>query len=114
LVQAIYYSLQANKHYNWLIVEGVSEKIYFEYFFKDEITSHKIRILPLGGQNKVSEVYEYLNLPMREKTNLKGKVFCLIDTDLTRHKEHIKIGTDYLQIRRLSNKNANVPTELLT
>ncbi|WP_237965728.1 AAA family ATPase [Aliarcobacter butzleri] len=114
LVQAIYYSLQANEHYNWLIVEGVSEKIYFEYFFKDEIISHKIRILPLGGQNKVSEVYEYLNLPMREKTNLKGKVFCLIDTDLTRHKEYINAGTNYLQIRRLSNGNTNSPTVLLT
>ncbi len=114
LVQAIYYSLQANEHYNWLIVEGVSEKIYFEYFFKNEIISHKIRILPLGGQNKVSEVFEYLELPIREKINLKGKVFCLIDTDFTRHKENIKPGTNHIQIKRLSNKNTNAQTELLT
>lgn len=37
LVQAIYYSLQTDNPYNWLLVEGVSERIYFEYFFKDEI-----------------------------------------------------------------------------
>lgn len=114
LVQSIYYSLQLSQHYNWLVVEGISEKIYFEYFFEKEIISHKIRILPVGGQSKVSEVYEYLELPMRKKVNFNGKVFCLIDTDAIRHKEYIKGGTNYLQIRRLSNKNDNSPTELLT
>jgi predicted ATP-dependent endonuclease of OLD family len=114
LVQAIYYSLQVNEPYNWLLVEGVSEKIYFEYFFKEEIKSQRIRILPLGGQNKVSEVYEYLELPMREKSTLKGKIFCLIDTDLIRHKDYIKEGLKNLRIRRLSNKNINSATELLT
>lgn len=115
LVQAIYYSLQGEQSYNWLIVEGVSEKIYFEYFFQEEISSKKLRILPLGGNNYVSEVYEYLDLPMREKNILiKGKVWCLIDTDSTRHKEHIKEGSKSLKIRRLSNQNLNTKTELLT
>lgn len=115
LVQAIYYSLQGEHSYNWLIVEGVSEKIYFEYFFKNEIDNKKLRILPLGGNNHVSEVYEYLELPMREKnSSIKGKVWCLIDTDSTRHKEHLSDGTKNLKIRRLSNKNLNTKTELLT
>jgi len=41
LVQAIYYSIQGSVPYNWLIVEGISEKIYFEYFFKKEIEEKK-------------------------------------------------------------------------
>ncbi len=52
---------------------------------------------------------------MREKnSSIKGKVWCLIDTDSTRHKEHISDGTKNLKIRRLSNKNLNTKTELLT
>lgn len=115
LVQAMFYSLQGEEPYNWLIVEGVSEKIYFEYFFKEEIKNQKLRILPLGGQKKVSELYEYLELPMKVKDeSIKGKVWCLIDTDQTRHKEHINDGYDNLKIRRLSNKGSNEKTDLIT
>ena len=60
LVQSIFYSLSKEEPYNWLIVEGISEKIYFEYFFHDEIKSKKLRILCLGGQSKVTELYKYL------------------------------------------------------
>ena len=115
LVQASYYSIQGDEPYNWLLVEGISEKIYFEYFFKNEIEANKLRILALGGNNHVSEAYEYLELPMREKNDaIKGKIWALIDTDQTRHKEHIKEGTKNLKLRRLSNKNSNIKTELLT
>lgn len=103
LVQAIYYSLYCEKPYNWLLVEGVSEKIYFEYFFKDEVKNN-LRILPLGGNTKVSEIYEHLELPLKkEDDKLRGKVFCLIDTDKIRHKEYIKDGNKHLKIRRLCN-----------
>jgi len=115
LVQAMFYSLQGEEPYSWLIVEGVSEKIYFEYFFKEEIKNQKLRILPLGGQKKVSELYEYLELPMKVKDeSIRGKVWCLIDTDQTRHKEHINDGYDNLKIRRLSNKGSHEKTNLLT
>lgn len=114
LVQAIYYSLSGTMPYNWLIVEGISEKIYFEYFFKDEIINKKLRILALGGQSKVSELYEYLELPIKNKENeIKGKIFCLIDTDQEIHKPYISSGYNNLQIRRLSNKNTNRQTFLL-
>lgn len=115
LVQSIFYSLSKEEPYNWLIVEGISEKKYFEYFLKNEIKSKKLRILCLGGQNKVSELYEYLELPVKnEKDVLKGKVYCLIDTDQQEHKKHISDGYKNLKIRRLSNKNENDKTELLT
>jgi len=73
-----------------------------------------MRILPLGGNNNVSEVYEYLDLPMREKNDsIKGKIWCLIDTDPIRHKEYIGDGSKNLKLRRLSNKNSYTKTELL-
>ena len=115
LVQSIYYSLTGDEPYNWLIVEGVSEKIYLEYFFKDELKDKKLRILPLGGQSKVSELYEYLELPIKNKeNNVNGKIWCLIDTDQTIHKTHISNGYNNLKIRRLSNMNSSDKTLLLS
>lgn len=114
LVQAMFYSLQSEEPYNWLIVEGVSEKIYFEYFFQEEIKNKKLRILPLGGQKKVSELYEYLELPMKNKdSSIKGKIWCLIDTDPIRHKDYINDGYPHLKIRRLSNQGSNNKTNLI-
>ncbi|WP_341508596.1 AAA family ATPase [Photobacterium damselae subsp. damselae] len=52
LVQSIFYSLKTKQPYNWIICEGVSEKIYFEYFFQDEIKNKNLRILPMGGKIK--------------------------------------------------------------
>ncbi|WP_394390689.1 ATP-dependent nuclease [Shewanella woodyi] len=53
LVQSVFYSLKNDTPYNWIICEGISEKIYFEYFFADEIKSRNLRILPMGGQSQV-------------------------------------------------------------
>ena len=119
LVQSIFYSLRNTEPYNWLIVEGVSEKIYFEYFFREEMKNKKLRILPLGGSSKVWELYKYLRLPIdNEKNSLDGKIWCLIDTDQQRIiDEEIKyLSEDHnnLRIRRLSNKNSNEETVLLT
>lgn len=112
LVQSIFYSLLGDKPYNWIICEGVSEKIYFEHFFHDDIKNLNLRILPMGGQNKVIRLYEYLSTPMSEqKTN--GKVYCLIDTDQIRCKE-ISDNISNLKIRRLSNQGSNDKTHLLT
>lgn len=116
LVQSIYYSLKWEKSYNWLICEWISEKIYFEYFFKDLIIDKKLKILPMWSFKKVSELYEYLELPIKNKDeDIKWKVFCLIDTDLNRHKDNLSEWYVNLKIRRLSNeKNTNIKTELLT
>ncbi|MBK2259561.1 AAA family ATPase [Francisella philomiragia] len=114
LVQSIFYSLIKDKPYNWLIVEGVSEKKYFDFFFEKEISEKKLRILCLGGNAKVSELYEYLELPIKnEKNNLKGKVYCLIDTDKKEHKKYITSDYGNLKIRRLSNNDNNIETSLL-
>ncbi|ATL99369.1 hypothetical protein CK910_13450 [Aeromonas sp. CA23] len=111
LVQSIFYSLKMSTPYNWIVCEGVSEKIYFESFFKEEIENKNLRILPMGGQSKVIRLYKYLEIPMAEE-NTNGKVFCLIDTDNTRCEE-INAGSKTLKIRRLSNKGEIEKTHLL-
>lgn len=112
LVQSIFYSLKSEPPYNWIICEGVSEKIYFEYFFKDEISSKRLRILPMGGQSKVIRLYKYLQNPISEE-RCSGKVFCIVDTDQNRCEE-INRGCNTLAIRRLSNKGGSEATTLLT
>jgi len=115
LVQSIFYSLRKYVKYNWIICEGISEKIYFEYFFKNEIENNNLKILSVGGQSKVSELYEHLEIPIKSQiTDLYGKVFCLIDTDSERHKEHIGNGNKHLKIRRLYNEKIIKETELIT
>ena len=111
LVQSIFYSLKKTSPYNWIICEGISEKIYFEHFFKEEIEDLNLRILPMAGQPNVIRLYKYLETPMGEDKCL-GRVFCLIDTDVRRC-ESINNGSDTLSIRRLSNKNNNDKTHLL-
>jgi predicted ATP-dependent endonuclease of OLD family len=111
LVQSIFYSLKKETPYNWIICEGVSEKIYFEYFFSDEIANKNLRILPMGGQPYVIRLYRYLETPMNEEKSL-GKVFCLVDTDVQRCAE-IQDGPKSLTIRRLSNKSSEKKTELI-
>jgi predicted ATP-dependent endonuclease of OLD family len=112
LVQSIFYSLKKESPYNWIICEGISEKIYFECFFKDEINNLNLRILPMAGQSNVIRLYKYLETPISED-RCSGKVFCLIDTDNQRC-EAINDGSKHLKIRRLSNKNSSAPTKLLT
>lgn len=112
LVQSIFYSLKNNPAYNWIVCEGISEKIYFEYFFKEEISQKRLRILPMGGQSQVIRLYKYLLNPISEGS-CKGKVYCIIDTDQNRCEE-IKNGTKTLTIKRLSNKASHARTELLT
>lgn len=112
LVQSIFYSLKKDVPYNWIVCEGISEKIYFEHFFKEEIENKRLRILPMGGQSKVIRLYKYLQNPISEERCL-GKVYCIIDTDQIRCEE-INRGCNTLCIRRLSNNGTNNATTLLT
>lgn len=115
LVQSIFYSITKNNEYNWIICEGISEKIYFEYFFKEEIDNKKLRILPMGGASKVLRLCKYLETPVKDTKNeiMVGKIFCLIDTDQDRCEELV-IDHNNLKIKRLSNKGSNFKTHLLS
>lgn len=82
LVQSIVFSIIKEEPYNWIICEGLSEKIYFEEIFSEEINNKFLRILPLGSFKEVRKVYNYLLSPIKDPDyNIKGKVICLIDTD---------------------------------
>ena len=56
LVQSIVFSIIQEVPYNWIICEGLSEKIYFEEIFKNEILNNNLRILPLGSYKEVKKV----------------------------------------------------------
>ncbi len=125
LTQSIISSLQTDIEYNWLICEGTSEKIYFDYYFNDLINNNNLIILPVGGAKEVKRIYEHLELPLRDyKSTIKGKIFCLIDTD----KEKFgftpnNYNNNNLVFKRLlnnndktnlvdNNHNINTPTEI--
>lgn len=118
LVQSIYYSLQESKNpYNWLICEGISEKLYFEHFFKKEIADNNLVILPVGGAKAVVKIFRHLLLPLQEARenkdkNFKGRVYCVIDTDKDQPGRNIgRQDTNNLRIRKLYNDD-NTETTL--
>lgn len=113
LVQSIYHSLIANKPYNWLLVEGITDKLYLEAFLdKSKIQELNLKILPLGGQVNVKLIFELLRLPLQElgkDEDAKGKVFCLVDTDKIELKLYMDQDKDLpkMVFRRLSHYNNN-------
>lgn len=107
LIQSIVFSLLAEKPYNWIICEGLSEKIYFERFFREQIDSLNLRILPVGGYKEVKKIYENLISPINDPDYIvKGKVLCIIDTDKEVIKVDYKKNTN-LHFLRLLNENNN-------
>lgn len=125
LASAIISSMRLN-NFNWVIVESEEDKNYLKNYLS---TTKNIRILPVGGCTIVKILYEYLYLPISQKSdskNLKGKIFCLVDTD----KQGIKLDipeetkNKILKIRRLQvdnngniilkriNDNLSYPTEI--
>lgn len=85
LIQSMIHSIMSKHAYNWIVCEGQSEKIYFDYYFADEIIDKNLRILPVGGYKEVSKIYSYLLTPIKDPDyEIVGKVYCLIDTDAQR------------------------------
>ena len=67
---------------NWLICEGVDDKIYLEEFISSKINN--LSILPIGGIDNVVKIYNYLYMPLSEKEedkSVSGKIVCITDTD---------------------------------
>lgn len=124
LTQSIIASLQAEEPYNWLICEGSSEKIYFDEYFKDLIQNNNLRILPVGGFREVKKIYEHLKLPLKDyASSIKGKVYCIIDTDKQKLDFDPIEDNNYILFRRIlndntktelvkNNHNINTPTEI--
>lgn len=114
LVQSIVSSVRLDKPYNWLICEGSSDKIYFDFYFKDLVEKYNLRILPVGGASEVIKIYEYLKLPMSEKDNINGKIYCLIDSDGKSEQLVCKGAWDKKMVaKRILNKNSEKRTILV-
>lgn len=112
LTQSIISSLQADKPYNWLICEGSSEKIYFDIYFQDLKDNSNLRILPVGGYREVKKIYEHLQLPLKDyATGIKGKVYCLIDTDIEKLEFNPTEENKAIVFRRLLNNNGDTSLE---
>lgn len=108
LVQSIIHSILNENSYNWIICEGQSEKIYFEYYFKKEIENNKLRLLPVGGFKEVHKIYNYLSTPIKDPDyNIKGKVLCLVDTDAQRIQVDLYVKDKNLLFDRLILKGDN-------
>lgn len=81
-VQSIVSSILDDNPFNWIICEGSSEKIYFDYYFKDLRSANKLRIIPVGGANEIKRIYEYLVVAIDEfKREINGKIAFILDTD---------------------------------
>lgn len=115
LIQSILFSILKEEPYNWLVCEGLSEKIYFEVFFKNEIQNNKLRILPLGSFKEVRKLYNNLLSPIKDPDyKINGKVICLIDTDSERVEVDYENSNKNLFFYRLwNNKKENLKTELI-
>ena len=125
LASAIISSMRSNSN-NWIIVESEEDKNYLTEYLTD---TENIKILPVGGCTIVKLLYEYLYLPISQKSDsrdLSGRIFCLTDTDMQGIKMDIPEDSKngILKIRRLQvnttgevdlvriNDNTSYPTEI--
>lgn len=113
-IQSIITSILSNEPFNWLLCEGSSEKKYFEHYFKEEIESKKLRIIPVGGASQIKRIYQNLLVTYEDfKKDVKGNVVLLMDTDAnlvefeTKNNEH-----KHLKCFRIVNDDSKSETIL--
>lgn len=118
LIQSIISSvIRKENAYNWLVCEGSSDKIYLDEYLKTCIENEKLRIVPVGGVGEVEKIYNQLCFSFKElKSELRGKVFMLIDTDTDLHDFNTSTPQDivsHLACKRLVNDNCSKSTKLV-
>ncbi|OLQ71205.1 hypothetical protein BIT28_03295 [Photobacterium proteolyticum] len=73
-------SIIKKKDVKWIICEGYEDAIYLNTYLNDD----NIIVLPFNGNGNVKKIFEFLSVPFddkQERRAIKGKVYCLIDTD---------------------------------
>lgn len=96
---------------NWIISEGVSDKIYLSNFFKNR---KDVYVISVGGSKYVKKFYEYIYLALEEnKDSIIGKIFLLLDTDKKFEKYQEKGSIRKVRIKRLQNISETNSTVLL-
>lgn len=112
-IQSILSSIIKENPYNWLICEGSSELIYFNYYLNDEISNKNLRIVPVGGAKEIRKIYNYLAVSIEElKANIKGSVILIMDTD----EQLLEFETKripHLNCFRIVNNSGKKETELI-
>lgn len=119
LVSSIISSLRLHKKH-WLIVESTDDKNYIQKHLSNDILKNLI-ILPVGGSNIVLNIYNYLFVPLSQKSEVKeinNKVICLVDTDFQALPLTSETKSDNkkknLIIRRLQYYNDEIRLEKIT
>jgi predicted ATP-dependent endonuclease of OLD family len=112
IIQSVISSVTRTKS-NWLICEGISDKIYLSHFFKNR---KDVYVISVGGSKYIKKFYEYIYLALDDnKDSMVGKIFLLLDTDKKFEKYNEKCSIKKLRIKRLQNlSDAKVTTLLNT
>lgn len=108
-VQSVITSITSQTPYNWLICEGSTEKIYFDFYFRNEIKTRNLRIIPVGGCKKIKKIYQTITIFYNEikdtspnKDKNWGKILLLSDTD-SELLEYSTNQLDKLKCQRIIN-----------
>lgn len=116
LVQSIITSSTNDEPYNWLICEGSSDKVYLNYYLNDLVKTKKLRIIPVGSASTIKQLYNYISTAYEDfKTEIKGKIFLLTDTDEQLVSFDVKTDDQHknLRCKRLSNSENDYKTHLV-
>lgn len=100
VVQAVVSSVTRTKS-NWIICEGVSDKIYLTEFFKHR---DDVFVISIGGSKYVKKFYEYVYLALDDnRDNIIGKILLILDTDKSFERYQDKSSIKKVEIKRLQN-----------
>ncbi|HBC8644041.1 TPA: AAA family ATPase [Citrobacter koseri] len=115
LVQSIITSITSSNNYNWILCEGRTDKKYIDAHLEfEEIDRTKLIVLSVGGSFALKDIYSYLMLALKDRRPaIKGKVFCLLDTDLAYDKFDVSDSIPQIKIRRLLLRDDFADVELL-
>ncbi|EJR6406833.1 AAA family ATPase, partial [Salmonella enterica] len=115
LVQSIITSITSSNNYNWILCEGKTDKKYIESHLNfEELDGKNIIILSVGGSFALKDIYSYLVLALKDRRPaIKGKVFCLLDTDLAFDKFESTDSIPQIRIRRLLLREDYTDVDLL-
>lgn len=116
LVQSIITSSTNDEPYNWLICEGSSDKVYLNYYLDNLVKNKKLRIIPVGSATTIKQLYSYISTAYEDfKTEIKGKIFLLTDTDEQLVSFDVKTDEQHknLRCKRLSNSESDYKTHLV-
>ena len=81
--------------------------------FRDNITKNNLKILPVGGFKEVKKVYDNLASPMGDSDyDIKGTVYCLIDTDAETMKADPKTVKGLMFKRLLNDKSETILVDI--